>query len=173
MEDHESTSRNREEIPGKAVAGSATAAALSAGGEGPGGRDSSDLPEPEDTGAEMLGLARGDPDGPSEPDVEEPTRDQGWRVPALVGLALLLLVTLVGGVSVWKTREEVAALRAELQTVKEGARRTELLQARSALGRANAELTPLRESLPPELLEDLEKAQGLLNGLSERLRAPR
>jgi hypothetical protein len=140
-------------------------------------------PEPEETPEEILGLAeepaaeKSAQGGEPAVGVQESSAGAGWlwgrRNASIVGLALLLLLGLVGGVSLWRTRGEVSALRSDLQAIKEGARRAEILQARAAIGRAGAELEPLLESLPPGLSADVEKAQAILRGVSDSLKASR
>jgi hypothetical protein len=113
------------------------------------------------------------PRSPARDGSDDRAADDRFRLLGLAALAVLLLLVLAGGFGYWKTRTELAAVRAEIAAeiaaVKDGARRAELFQARAAVARARSELGPLREVLSPELAAEVERADGILRSVAGRL----
>ncbi|MBI5442867.1 MAG: hypothetical protein HY900_16840 [Deltaproteobacteria bacterium] len=91
----------------------------------------------------------------------------------LAALAAFVLVLIIGAAALWQTRSELAATRSELAGLKASARRTELLLARSGVVRARADLEGVRELLPADLSAEVERADGILAGVADRLKPSR
>lgn len=144
--------------------------------EGPAEEPAPRLDEPDELGgdpsAEGEPAAAGPPEAPAPPAAalrEKPDERRLYLI-AAGAAAFLLLLTLV---LFWQSRREVGALRDELAVVRLQARRSEVLQQQATLLRVRADLQGLRQTLPPDLAVEVDKADGALAGLSDRLRASR
>ena len=134
--------------------------------------------EPDDSALEEeapgLGSAEegrpGQTPSPAKPADNEKKDERRLYVVAACVAGALLLVTLL---LFWQSRRDVAALRDQVATLSLQARRSELLQQQAALLRVRADLQGLRQTLPADLALEVDKADGVLAGVADRLRAPR
>jgi hypothetical protein len=85
--------------------------------------------------------------------------------------AVVLLFTLIGALLLFQARRDVSALQGELKALRVEVRRSQVLQDRGAVLRARAELQALRQTLPPDLAPEIDKADGILGGIDARLKA--
>ncbi|NTU60474.1 MAG: hypothetical protein HGA98_05395 [Deltaproteobacteria bacterium] len=121
--------------------------------------------------------AAGD-DAPAFAAAESPPEPQPAAAPAdnglkriLIGAGVAVVVVLVGAGFLWKTSSDLGALRREVAVLKAQTQRAQVAQQRGSLLRVRAELQALRQTLPPDLSLDLDKAEALLVGIDERLKA--
>ncbi|MBI5014639.1 MAG: hypothetical protein HZB55_04005 [Deltaproteobacteria bacterium] len=142
---------------------------------GPAPEDEGEVPEPEGPQPldedELLAGAAAEPAEPSSAPAEVPKRPDRRRLLAVVAAAVLLLLLLSGVLFLLRARRDVSALQGELRALREEVRRSQVQQERGAVLRVRAELQALRQTIRPDLATEIDKADALLGGIDDRLRA--
>ncbi|WP_025321980.1 hypothetical protein [Deferrisoma camini] len=105
--------------------------------------------------------------GPQGPGAE-PERDRTFLL-AVVLVAVMLVFLWIGGTALWGMRRQISGLQARLDRVEASLADETRARNRAALGRIRADLRALRETLPPELAERVDRAAKALSGVESEL----
>ncbi len=97
-----------------------------------------------------------------------PERDRTFLV-AVVLVAVMLVFLWIGGTALSEMRRQISGLRARLDRVEAALADEARARNRAALGRVRADLRALRETLPPELAERVDRATEALSGVEAEL----
>jgi hypothetical protein len=89
----------------------------------------------------------------------------------LLAAAAVVFLALIGALLLFQARRDVSALQGELRALRAEVRRSQVLRDRGAVLRVRAELQALRQTLPPDLAPEVDKADALMGGIDERLKA--
>ncbi len=139
---------------------------------GSGGPGLEGIPTPEDLaavaeeGRTVEAAAQTPAAGAVRPPEQKTDRAFLWGV---LGLVLLLVLGWLGGTAVWQLRRDLRSLEGRLAGAQAHTARVETLQARAALLRVRADLEALRQTLPPELAAEVERADAILGGVAGQL----
>ena len=126
-----------------------------------------------------------EPPGPAEAATEGPSRDEPRDAPPpsgprpddtfpthlLIGAGIFAFLLLVGAGFFWKAHSDRGSLQRDVSVLRAQVQRSQVLQELAALLRVRAELQALRQTVTQELALEVDKADGILTGIDERLKA--